>query len=107
MIRSNPVSSYPRLEKAAKTLGKSGYDVEILAWDRTCKYPKVETKKYYKIYRIRIKAPYGKPLLIFKLPIWFVCEFVYLLRNDFDIVHACDLDTLIPAVIVSKIKNKS
>lgn len=106
MIRSNPVSPDPRLEKAAKALGRNGYNVEILAWDRICKHAKIEAKDYYKICRIRIKAPYGKPLLLFILPIWLVCEFVFLLKNDFDIVHACDLDTLIPAVIVSKIKNK-
>lgn len=106
LIRSNPVSPDPRVEKVAKTLGENGYNVKVLAWDRTCKYARVETNEYYKIYRLRLKAPYGKPLLVFKLLIWFVYEFIFLLKNDFDIVHACDLDTLIPAVFVSKIKNR-
>ena len=35
IIRSNPVRPDSRVEKEAWTLKKNGYDVHILAWDRS------------------------------------------------------------------------
>jgi glycosyltransferase involved in cell wall biosynthesis len=106
LIRSNHVHPEPKVEKEAKTLGDNGYSVEVLAWDRSGENPESENKESYKIKRIKLKASYGKPELVFKLILWSFYELIYLIKSDFDIVHAFDLDTLIPAVIVSKIKNK-
>ncbi|MDI6645228.1 MAG: glycosyltransferase family 4 protein [Methanobacteriaceae archaeon] len=106
-IRSNSVNPDPRVEKSAYALGKNGFEVEVLAWDRSCKDLKFENKGQYKINRARIKASYGKPSLIIKLFLWWFYEFTYLIRTDFNIIHACDFDTLFPAVLVSKIKNKT
>lgn len=105
-IRSHPVSPEPKVEKEAKTLGSNGYKVEILAWDRTCDHSESEVKEFYKIKRYKLKAPYGKPELVLKLFIWSFYELLYLIRSDYDIIHTFDLDTLIPAVIISKIRNK-
>ena len=106
LIRSNHVHPEPKVEKEAKTLGDNGYSVEVLAWDRTGENPELENKESYKIKRIKLKASYGKPELIFKLILWSLYEMIFLIRSDFDIIHAFDLDTLIPAVIISKIKQK-
>lgn len=105
-IRSNPVAPDPRVEKEAKTLGKNGFSVKVLAWDRSGGYDHIENKGYYKIERVKIRASFGKPTLIFKLFIWSLYELFYLFKEDYDIIHACDLDTLIPAVLISKIRGK-
>jgi glycosyltransferase involved in cell wall biosynthesis len=106
-IRSNPVDPDPRVEKEASTLGKNGYEVEVLAWDRSCSSKIFEDKTFYKIRRAQIKAPYGDWILIFRLIIWSCYELFYLSKTDYDVIHACDLDTMLPAVIASKIRSKS
>ncbi len=104
IIRSNPVAPDPRVERAANALGRRGLDVEVLAWDRTGNHSRLDDRENYHIRRIRMRAPYGNPTLIFLLPFWNLLELAYLLRSKFDLIHACDLDTLIPAVVVSKIR---
>jgi len=106
-IRSNSVNPDPRVEKSAYALGKNGFEVEILSWDRSSKMEKNENKGFYTIKRIRLKAPYGELELIIKLFFWFFYEIFYLIRADFDILHACDFDTLLPALIISKIRKKT
>lgn len=105
-VRSNPVSPDPRVEKEAESLGKNGHDVEVLAWDRSCNYPSFEKKNTYVIKRLKIKATYGTPYLLFKLLIWTFYELFYLFKLDYEIIHACDFDTLIPAVLASKLRKK-
>lgn len=106
IIRSNPVSPDPRVEKEALTLGMAGNEVDILAWDRDNTNIKYDRRDYYEIHRFGLKADYGKPLLIIKLFIWWIYEFFYLIRTRYDIIHACDFDTLIVAAFVSKLRNK-
>jgi len=105
IVRSNPVSPDPRVEKEATALAKNGHSVNVLAWDRSCNYPVSEKSRNYTISRIRIRATYGTPCIIPKVILWNFREFAYLLTAEFNVVHACDFDTLIPAFFVSKIKN--
>ncbi|MEW6011602.1 MAG: glycosyltransferase family 4 protein [Euryarchaeota archaeon] len=105
-IRSNPVFPDPRVQKEAKSLSDYGHDVKILAWDRTGKLNKNENINGYLIKRFNLKASYGKPSLIMKLFIWLCYEFIYLMKSDYDIIHSCDFDTLVPAFIVARIRNK-
>jgi glycosyltransferase involved in cell wall biosynthesis len=105
-IRSNPVFPDPRVQKEAKSLSDGGYEVEILAWDRAGKLKNHENLDGYSIKRFNMKAPYGKPSLILKLFIWLCYEFIYLMKSDYDIIHSCDFDTIGPAFIVSRIRNK-
>ncbi|BDZ69005.1 glycosyltransferase family 4 protein [Methanobacterium ferruginis] len=106
LIRTNPVSPEPKVEKEAYALGKNGFDVEILAWDRNTDNMSFQDKGFYKIRRFKLKASYGKPTVMLKLFIWLIYEFFYLMRADVDIFHAIDLDTLLPAVMASKIRDK-
>lgn len=106
IIRSNPVAPDPRVEKEASALGKAGHEVTVLSWDRDNENLKNEKKIYYNVHRFKLKAPYGHPSLFFMLFLWWIYEIVYLVRNDFDVLHACDLDTLIVALPIAKLKNK-
>lgn len=106
MVRAHPIDPDVRIEKEAKRLSKAGYDVTILGWGRYGKNSlKEESRSGYSIRRFQFKAPWGVRV-IFYLPFWWIFEFIWLLRNKWDIVHAADLDTLIPALIAARIKNK-
>jgi len=105
LIRSNPVNPDPRLEKEAETLGKSGYKVAVLGWGRWKTTVNTEIKSGYTIYRIPLKAPVGIRIIVF-WPVWWFFEFAWLMRNSWDIVHAADFDTYIPALAAAKIRHK-
>ena len=106
-IRATPLVSDSRVEKETVSLSNNGFNVKILGWDREGKYVKQENcYENIQINRFKLKAPYGRPNLVLYLFIWWIYEFYWLLTNRWDFVHACDFDTLIPALLVVKIKQK-
>jgi glycosyltransferase involved in cell wall biosynthesis len=102
IIRSRAID--PAVNKLAEILAKNGYDVTLLVWDRQNNL-KDTSNKSFKTIRFLLKAPYDRPAVLFFLPLWWLFEFGYLLMNKYDVIHSCDLDTLIPAIIVKRIKN--
>jgi glycosyltransferase involved in cell wall biosynthesis len=93
----------PAVNKVAKCLSQNGYDVELLVWDRQSTV-KVDRSSEYSVHRCTIRAPYDSPYVFMYLPIWWIYELYYLLKSDCDIIHACDIDTIIPAVFVKFIR---
>lgn len=93
----------PAPHKVAEALSQNGYKVKLLVWDRG-KMGKVKNSNAYTTCRFGFGAPYDKFTVLFYLPIWWGYEFLFLLRDDSDIVHACNLDTLLPAIVVKLIK---
>lgn len=102
LLRSNPVRPYPRLEKMANCLAKNGCEVTVLAWDRDEDYdPKEEELKLkdatVKIIRIGIKGQFSggikknlNGLLKFQR---FIYKWLKDHREEYDVIHAYDLDT--------------
>ncbi len=105
IVRSCLESLSPRTFKDAQTLASAGHDVTVLAWDREARHPKLENKDGYQAHRFRFKAPLGPRVLLY-LPIWWAYEFWWLLRAKWDVVHVIDVDTILPAVILARIKRK-
>lgn len=106
LIRSHPIDPDVRIEKEAKVLTNAGYSVTIIGWGRYGKnVSRVQQKEGYSIERFLFKAPWGKRVVIF-LPIWFIFEFIRLKKNDWDVLHAADFDTLLPALFLAKIRKK-
>lgn len=93
----------PAVNKVAKSLSQNGYKVKLLVWDRQNSL-KVKNDEGYEICRFKFKAPYDKPTALLYLPIWWVYEIFFLLKEDCNVIHACDLDTLIPAILVKLVK---
>ncbi|MEW9109059.1 MAG: glycosyltransferase family 4 protein [Cytobacillus gottheilii] len=101
-IRSNPVDPDSRVEKEVNSLIKAGYEVEILAWDRSSKYRMKESfidleSGKVKIYRFGIPATFGGgirknlgPLILFQIRL---LKWLYNNKSDYDAIHACDFDT--------------
>jgi len=101
-IRSNPVSPDVRVEKEAYALGRAGFDVLVLGWDRESQFPEREDRGAFKICRLRVHGSYGKGLSnAFNIVAWNIALFIWLARNrnSFSIIHACDFDTVIPALL--------
>lgn len=107
ITRSNPIAPDARAEKIGLMLKESDCDVTLFGWDRTGALPKLEKTLFGTITRIRVKADYCLGLrLIPKLFAFWTGLFFKLLATDYDIIHACDFDTVLPALAAAKIKGK-
>lgn len=113
IIRSTPVNPDPRVERIVFAL-KDVLDISVLGFNKDFNFPVFEQKNGYLIHRInspkiltktliKRKNFINKALIIFYLNLK---EFFWLIKNDFDVLHACDFDTYIPALIIAKIKRK-
>ena len=100
MLRSHPVNPDVRIEKEAETLSNVGYEVLILGWARYGgKVKSQEIKRNYYIRRFQLNAPLGYTIFFF-LPFWWIYVSFWLLKEKWDVVHAADLDCLIPSIII-------
>lgn len=101
IARSNPVAPDPRVEKIARSLHQEGYQVAIIAWDRSAQLPAETLDPAYSIRRLAIQAAYGNGLG--NLPAllrWQAGLLMWLARHrgEFDVIHACDFDTILAAL---------
>jgi len=101
LIRSRDID--PSIHKIAKALSNNGYNVKVLLWNRKGKRG-IQYTNGYTVIHCGIKAPYDKISVAFFLPLWWLYEFFFLIMEPVKIVHACDLDTLLPAIIIKLIK---
>lgn len=109
ICRSNPVAPDPRVEKISRSLASDGYSVTALGWDRTGKLPRSQTTDGLRITRLSIPARYGSGLM--NLPALLAWEFGLLgwlvkHRQSYEIIHACDFDTIIPALLCKMLWKK-
>ena len=92
----------PGVNKIARALATHGYSVKLLIWDRDG-VAESYNAGLYRTYKCRIRAPYDRPTALLYLPLWWAYELVFLLRDDSDIIHASDFDTLLPAILAKLI----
>ena len=116
LLRTNRVDPDPRVEKEVNSLLKdNNLSIEVLAWDRGDNY---EYRKEYLhlangdaiIHRIGVKAGWGvglkKNATAFVKYTWKTFRWLFSHQKDYDIIHACDLHTIIPSIIPIKIFHK-
>ncbi|MGA3193073.1 MAG: glycosyltransferase family 4 protein [Candidatus Bathyarchaeia archaeon] len=101
LIRSRAIT--PNIRKVARVLSKNGYDVKLLLWDRQDTLKNEEGAKY-RVFSFNLRAPYDKFSVLFYLPRWWMFELLFLLRDDSEVIHACDLDTLMPAILAKWVR---
>ena len=101
ITRSNPISPDPRVEKTGRALIAAGHTVRALGWDRTGILPATETRQDVPVTRLPIRAEFGKgmgnlpQLLRWQWGLW---RWLIQHRGEFDLIHACDFDTILPAL---------
>jgi glycosyltransferase involved in cell wall biosynthesis len=101
IVRSRVID--PQIFKIANTLANYGHIVHLVVWDRQNNLPK-EVERRYQVHKFTLHAPYDKGIVSLLLPFWWLFELYTLLKIQGDIIHACDLDTLYPAILVKSIK---
>lgn len=104
MILTNGFYSDPRVYKEAEYYIAQGCEVEILCWDRDCKYDIDEIRDGIKIHRFHIKSKYGSGL---KKQLRAYLKFrksclKYLKHQNYDILHCHDLDGALVGLKVRK-----
>jgi glycosyltransferase involved in cell wall biosynthesis len=110
IVRSNPVAPDPRVEKIGRALIAAGYQVKALGWDRTGTLPEQEIREGLPVYRMKLQAGYGKgmgnlpQLLRWQWGLW---RWLLQHRSEYDVIHACDFDTILPALWMKKFFKKS
>lgn len=114
-IRSNPVNPYPRLEKTANFLAVNGYEIRVLAWDRSNRYKIKQSilrlhNSNVSIIRFGIPSVFGGgivknlfPLLKFQFRI---LKWLILNHKSYDVIHAYDFDTGYASLICASIFKK-
>ncbi|MCX7977174.1 MAG: glycosyltransferase family 4 protein [Bellilinea sp.] len=107
ILRSNPIAPDPRVEKIGRTLSQQGWRVEVLGWDRTAALPSPVQTDFGVVRRLPIRARFGSGLgNLPQLLRWQVGLLFWLLRHpkDFQAVHACDFDTVLPALLIGRLR---
>jgi glycosyltransferase involved in cell wall biosynthesis len=130
IVRSNSVTHESRLIRVIKSLSKR-YRLRVLGWNRegipedvrkkiikktfsfdddNSDNPNTNNNLKFNIFKLR--APHGKPTLIcylpllFYFPLFWAWVFIGLIIHRPRVVHACDLDTVVPCYIYKKIFRK-
>ncbi|MFC2048354.1 glycosyltransferase family 4 protein [Chloroflexota bacterium] len=94
------------MPKEIKALSHAGAEVTLICWDRERQAsPPHQQKDNFREIRVRVKAPWGVKILPF-LPIWWCFSLFHLMLTKWDVVHALNFDSIIPAVIAGKLKRK-
>jgi glycosyltransferase involved in cell wall biosynthesis len=113
VVRSaNSVIYDPRVKKIISSL-KKRYSVLALGWDRQGVSPAFTREYMVKLKLFKLKTSFWKPslprmitrLLLFFPPFW-SWVFINLLRYRPKVVHACDLDVILPCYLYKKILRK-
>ncbi len=109
ICRSNPIAPDPRVEKEARTLSQAGHDVTLIGWDRTGKLPEKDQVQGISFIRLPIKAEYAAGMLnLPQLLRWQWGLLIWLVRHrhEYELIHACDFDTVLPALVCRTIWHK-
>src|SRR2546425_12947122 len=89
----SPAGIEPRVDKEARALTRAGYDITVLLWDRALEHPRTERRDGYRIERVRLRASYGGPDLLVRLPLWWLLSAPRILRGRPGLAHAVGLDS--------------
>lgn len=109
VVNDSTLEKNPRLLKITGMLREGGFDVVAICWDRSVQNFKfhVLTKisKEISIITLRLHGPKGIKSLPFILTWWFFI-FKKMLALDFDAIHVINFYSLIPSIVIAKLKNK-
>ena len=102
LVRSRPIDI--AVWKVAQALSQRGHEVRLLIWDRNDQF---DSQNYeFQVDKFCLSAPYDRFRVLFYEPFWWIYIYLYLSKSDYEVVHAFDLDTLLPAILASTLNKK-
>jgi glycosyltransferase involved in cell wall biosynthesis len=105
IIRSNSIINTPRVTKIARTLRKK-YSISVFGWNRDGISKQSRDNFVAELRLFNLKAPIGRPTLLLFFPLFWIWTFFSLITYRPQIVHACDLDSVIPCYVYKVIFRK-
>jgi glycosyltransferase involved in cell wall biosynthesis len=105
IVASNSIIRHPRIWKIVSSLRKK-YTTVVLGWNREGVSPKEITSYLVDLTLINARAPFGKPSVILYYPLFWTWILLKLIKYRPNVVHAVDLDTLIPCSLYKLIFRK-
>jgi len=109
ICRANPLAPDPRVDKIARSLATAGYDVTALGWNMSGELPAEEDLPNHSLFRLPVPASFGRGLSnIRHLLRWQLALLKWLHdhHKEYQVIHACDFDTVIPALICKALHRK-
>ena len=103
-LRSNEIEYDPRLQKYIGFLNKKQINYLVIGWDRESSGKLVKNIIFY-----RKKTGYnlGRKAILSRIYfMWFLFLNLIKMKDKYSIIHACDFDTVIPALIIKYIYKK-
>ncbi len=105
MLLTNAFDPDPRVDREARALGKAGYRVTILCWDRDCGRPQKESHAGVVVERVYVRSTHGRGASqMFFLGFFWLRAFLKAIRMDFSAIHCHDFDTLPLGYVLSRLK---
>ena len=98
IVASNSIVRHPRIWKIVISLKKK-YGVTVFGWNREGISSKEIDNYVTDLTVFNLTAPFGRPSLILYYPLFWTWVLIKLLKYRPKIVHAVDLDTLLPCSI--------
>jgi predicted deacetylase len=109
ITRANPLAPDPRVMKTARTLREGGYGVVLVGWNMAGDQPDFERLDGFACHRLAVPARFGRGLVnMFHQLRWQIGLLGWLARhrNEYDVIHACDFDTVLAALCCKSIFRK-
>lgn len=105
IVRGTPIRPDPRVEKIGRALVSAGFSVRALGWERSSSPPVEDARVGFPIDRLQLPAAWRSGLG--NLPAllrWQLALARWLDENraSYQVIHACDFDTLLPALWVKR-----
>jgi glycosyltransferase involved in cell wall biosynthesis len=101
MMLANEYRPDPRVRTEALALLESGRQVDIISWDRSGARPRDESDNGIKIHRVGGKKVAGPLRTFLTMPLAWMRMWKASAAFEADVVHAHDLDALLPGVLAA------
>jgi len=98
IVASNSIVRHPRIWKIVSSLSKR-YEVTVFGWNREGISSKEVDSYISDLTLCKLAAPFGRPSLILYYPFFWTWIFMKLLKYRPKVIHAVDLDTLLPCSV--------
>jgi hypothetical protein len=103
MLLADEYRPDPRVRKEALALMEEGLDVTVIEWDRSRSRSAREVEGV-RVIGVRTGGVSDLSSLLLRFPVFWLRLFMRGLRVPAQVVHAHDLDTLLPAAMLSRLR---